>query len=458
MKRILSLVCALIMIFALSACAGTNDLPGSNNVASGITVVNNAGAAIYGVFISPSSSTSWGENLLDNRIIGDDQEMTFEMGGFSEGPYDVGVSDFQDHEWAFYGLDLQEGCVIRINGDFSSNLSMSLETNKNSITFTGQFLSGENENNSVQPEVVPAETQPAPVVDTYLAQNPSDMRIGEICSAGGFEIGLLFARTYNSVHTAVFDYTEDVPDGYEVATCIFEVHNPFGGTSMFNKEGITAYADGLQAPEPDTWYLVSCDGVDELQSYEIDGGRWAYVVTVFQVPIGWSEMSFFYNNCKWTITPEDISGNEFEVGSSLYGERTVSVNSMEPGTLCYSGNYNLTYDGFEIYTDSGYWETTNYAVFEFTIENTQATELDYSLVGFNMRGYEDGILLDNADYSLGTINGYTNIFDIETIQAGMSARVFVAFPLMYSNAESFECYYDTGYIVNELITSVAHVS
>ena len=78
--------------------------------------------------------------------------------------------------------------------------------------------------------------------------------------------------------------------------------------------------------------LSACDGVDEFDSYGIDAGRMAYVVTAFQVPVGWSEMSYFYGNCKWTITPNDLSTNSFELGSSIV-DRSFSPNVLEPGTL-----------------------------------------------------------------------------------------------------------------------------
>ena len=75
----------------------------------------------------------------------------------------------------------------------------------------------------------------------------------------------------------------------------------------------------------------------------------------------------------------------------------------------------------------------------------------FSNVGHEMKAYWNNQLLDSATYTLNdNINGYSSVFDIDEIHAGLTAKVYVTVEVQDTKGV-YECYFVIGYIKNERI-------
>lgn len=88
-------------------------------------------------------------------------------------------------------------------------------------------------------------------------------------------------------------------------------------------------------------------------------------------------------------------------------------------------------------------------MFEFAIDNTSDGQLDYGLAGFNMRAYRNEYLLPDSDFVLDDkIDGYSNIYNIDSIESGMSSDIYIAFEVPDFQGSYF-LVYDDGYIFDK---------
>lgn len=99
-KRIILLVAVTVLALAAMACSVCN-LPGNGGGTSGsgsATVVlhNNTGQSIWYVYISPTTESTWGEDMLGSSTIPAGSTWTFRV---NPGNYDL-RADFQGHEIA----------------------------------------------------------------------------------------------------------------------------------------------------------------------------------------------------------------------------------------------------------------------------------------------------------------------------------------------------------------------
>ena len=91
-----------------------------------------------------------------------------------------------------------------------------------------------------------------------------------------------------------------------------------------------------------------------------------------------------------------------------------------------------------------------YVIFKYTINNTDSEKLDYSLAGYEMTGYQDNYYLGTASYSLDDkVDGYSNIYNIDSVEVGMSANIYVAFDKLGTSGSRYMVY-DDGYIANKV--------
>ena len=283
-----------------------------------------------------------------------------------------------------------------------------------------------------------------------VSGNPKNMKIGEIGKNNEFYFGLACVRSLDYVQTAMTNYTKDVSSDEEVIYALVEVYNDSNQIERFNRDNLSIYRDSIKAPKPDVGIRVGVDGYNVLQSYEMDSETRALVVYACVVKRGWRELSIYVDDLCWKVTPEEVSSSPYEY-SSLFNINLPDSATKEGSTI-YSDEYKVIYDGFEIYTHHDeYFGDDQYAVFKFSINNTSNTVLDYGWAGHNMRGYQNLTLLENADYTMDdNIENYINVYDVDEIKPGMTAKVYVAFEI--TNPEGvFSCVYDTGFIDNEIL-------
>lgn len=283
-----------------------------------------------------------------------------------------------------------------------------------------------------------------------VAGGTTNLSVGEIAKEGDCYYGLACVRSLDRVQTAIDNYSENISSSQEVIYPIIEVYNASSKENRFSKSNISVYADSVKGSDPDTYYLVGVDEIDEFQSYEVDAYKTALIIEAFVVDKDWSELTVFWGDISWKLTPDDVSTEPYYYNSLYNLSPDYSFTSDE--SKIYDGDYELFFDGMEIYQhENSFSGTTKFAVFEFTINNMSDSTLDYSLVGYEMRAYWNNLLLDSATYTMDdNINGYINVYDIGEVHAGMTAKVYVAFEITEESGV-FECFYDVGYVNNERI-------
>lgn len=283
--------------------------------------------------------------------------------------------------------------------------------------------------------------------DYVTATDASNMSLGDVAKSGEIYIGLSYAKRMSYLPLAL-DQKEEVADGNEVILAFFEFLNDSGKAESISPMDVSCYADGVIVEDVETYIKVNCDGIGQFYNEELAGNKKAISVQDFEVPKGWEELKFFYKSkCVWVLHQDDVKDEPFEL-QSIY-DYDVEETYTEDGSLIYSGDIEIISQGKEKYIEkNSYWGDSEYIIFKFTINNIGSETVDYSLAGHNMHGYQGGYLLDSADYTLDKkIDGYSNIFNIDSIEPGMSANIYVAFD---SNGLSGDCsmIYDDGYIIS----------
>ena len=83
--------------------------------------------------------------------------------------------------------------------------------------------------------------------------------------------------------------------------------------------------------------------------------------------------------------------------------------------------------------------------FKYTVVNLEDHELNYEDVGRFAMGYQDNYYMGYADFlTSATIDGYSNVFDVDSIPAGMSAKIYMAFEKKFEGGENYYMIYDEG--------------
>ena len=280
-------------------------------------------------------------------------------------------------------------------------------------------------------------------VDTK--SDSKQLSLGEIGrDSSGAAVCLPYVKRSESTPTALGPTS--VESGYEVILGYFEFYNDGQKEiTVHPDDGVLCYADGIQVLPDETYIKVESDGVRQFNDALLLSGTKAMSVQDFVVPIGWSELKFFYgNDCVWTVTQSDVSSSAFE-GSNAFPD--VGFEYTPVGGSASFAKYNLTFEGVSYWEDTSGWSFSPRVVCKFMIENTSDETLDMKLTGYsNMKAYVDGYYTDDtAIFTSDNIDGYSNIVSLENIAPHMSAKVYVAFEVD-SRPENILIYYDDGYV------------
>ena len=282
-----------------------------------------------------------------------------------------------------------------------------------------------------------------------------DLKVGTAGRIGDVYAGLQYLKKMSYLPTNLG--SEEVSGGNEVILGFFEFYNGSDAPVSVDPDGISCYADGKQVSDVDTYIKVSVDGVGQYYNESLDGGCRMISVQDYEVPNGWTELKFFYmSECIWTVKPEDVSEGDYQ-RTTLFDGADPEREETPTGERVFSGDYEVTFEGLTIHREETLFSNTAYAVFKFSITNNDNAPLDTSLMGYEMRAYQDNVFLGDASYILnGTVDGFINIFNVDSIEAGMSADVYVAFEIS-GDTGNFYMAYDDGYITNHLCGFVCAV-
>ena len=323
------------------------------------------------------------------------------------------------------------------------------DTAQPQVTASKSVEEGTANSEEVQDENVAEEE---PLVTT--AESFKDMKVGDIGKKGDVYVGLSYVKKMSVLPTALGDNSE-VGEGKEVILGFFDFYNNSDDRQTVNPEDVTCYADGVQVEGvQDNYINVVCDGIRQFYYPDLDGHTQLISVQDFAVSTGWSELKFFYkSDCVWTITPDDVKTDDFEF-SSMY-DIDVQREPTQENAIVYQGDYEVIFKGATDYTyHNSIWGDQPYVVFKFTINNTGDSAIDYESAGYEMAAYQNNYYLGDASYALDDqIDGYSNIFNIDTIEPGMTANIYVAFDAFVTDGDLYMVY-DDGYISNKIKGSV----
>lgn len=298
-------------------------------------------------------------------------------------------------------------------------------------------------NTEVATEAVTEEAIAAANVIT--ASDTSNMVIGDICNDKGLYVGLAYVKR-SSEHISDLGYNEDVTPGMEVIYAVYDIYNANNSVEDIDYSDFSGYADGTAVKDVETYFKYTMDGVISSPPRSVDINACKRIVVNYEVPEGWSEIKLYYgSNYIWTISSDEVSEEAYQK-ESLY-DVDYKKQITEEGEKIYSGDYEIVYDGYEFFTNSTYFGDDQYIVFKYTVNNTSSTPLDYTLVGYDMRCYQNNYITDSASYTINEKFGdYINIYDVDEIQSGMSAKIYVAFELTSkSEGDNYNMIYDAGY-------------
>lgn len=72
-----------------------------------VVITNNTGYPVQQVFISPDDAASWEEDLLEGRILGNGESMTFTLQGYGSPMFDIKLVDADGDSYSFHDVDIE---------------------------------------------------------------------------------------------------------------------------------------------------------------------------------------------------------------------------------------------------------------------------------------------------------------------------------------------------------------
>lgn len=108
-KLTLVFTIAVLMLLgvAASAMAGSQDF----------TLVNETGVEIHEIYLSPSNSNDWEEDVLGDDVLADGEEIDIEFDGSDEKYWDLMIKDQDGNDITWEKINLKETSVITLHYD-----------------------------------------------------------------------------------------------------------------------------------------------------------------------------------------------------------------------------------------------------------------------------------------------------------------------------------------------------
>lgn len=277
--------------------------------------------------------------------------------------------------------------------------------------------------------------------------DPMNMRMGDIYDDDLLYIGLSYAKVSDHV-TTVFDDPISVAPDRQALVVFFDVYNGSEELRTIDERSFSCYVDGILCTRVNSDFYVMQDGITDQFPSEVYSTTNKMVLAHFDIPKEWDEIKLFYNSSyNWTLTKNDISTKPFEF-HSMY-----DINHLEATqekSVIYDDEYEVRYDGYDYIS----WDNEKYLITKFTVTNTGMTELDYSSICQEMRCYPDNYVTYRPEFLFDDkVDGYVNAFNIDTIQAGMTAKLYFAFEIDTEH-DYYRIIYKTGSFYDEEYTNV----
>ena len=362
------------------------------------------------------------------------------------GIIDIGKDSYKNSKHGLAVASIPIGlCMLLLSIGMSSGSNSSQQSN---ATASKKASKAEVINTSTTNTTV-TKADPEPVKVSY-----KDMKLGDIGVKDNINVGLAYVKRMNYLPTALGP-EEDIGEGNEVILAYFDFYNNNDKSKSISPNDITCYADGIQVGDVETYIKVESDGISQYYNETLAAHTQMVSVQDYAVPIGWNELKFFYKSeCIWTVTQDNVSEEPYSF-SSMYIDLKVDREVTNEGTVIYDDKYKIEFQGATDYVHNNMvWGDTSYVVFKYLITNTGSEAVNYSLAGYQMSGYQNNYYLGSAVYSMtDDIEGYKNIYSVDSIEPGMSAQIYVAFE-SFGDPGNLYMVYDDGYIIDQIKGSV----
>ena len=357
------------------------------------------------------------------------------------GIIDIGKDSYKNNKHGLAVASIPIGLVMLVLAvGMSSGSNSSQQSN---ATASKKASKAEVINTSTASTAV-TKADPEPVKISY-----KDMKLGDIGIKDNINVGLAYVKRMSYLPTALGP-EENIGEGNEVILAYFDFYNNNDKNKSVSPNDITCYADGIQVGDVETYIKIESDGICQYYNEDLADHTQMISVQDYAVPKGWNELKFFYKSeCIWTVSQDDVSEEPYSF-SSMYTDLKVDRDVTSEGTVIYDDKYKIEFKGASDYVHNNMvWGDTSYVVFKYLITNTGSEAINYSLAGYQMTGYQNNYYLGDSVYTLNEdIDGYKNIYDVDNIEPGMSAQIYVAFE-SFGEPGNLYMVYDDGYIISE---------
>ncbi|MCR4815309.1 MAG: hypothetical protein K5879_10845 [Lachnospiraceae bacterium] len=273
--------------------------------------------------------------------------------------------------------------------------------------------------------------------DFIIASDFENMSVGDIGMSNGIYVGLSYVKEMDSLPVSLGSNQEVSKSDNEVILAFFDYFNPLDQRVFLQPDNITCYADGVQVSDIKTASFVEVDGIMQYHETNLDPKTKVLSVADYEVPKSWEELKFFYNSdCIWTVHKADVHTENYAFHSMFPGT-DLDLDDTREGDVIWSSGCQIIYDGFELYDLQTAKETKQMAIFKLTITNTSDKKISSNKF-VDSEAYQDGYIMSYfQEYGMDAIDDHINAGDVEDLEKGMSAKMYLAFPVNDRPINSF---------------------
>ncbi|MBR0401951.1 MAG: hypothetical protein IJH73_05510 [Lachnospiraceae bacterium] len=128
MKKIIALIAAVAMALSLAACGG-------GGRGAGITVDNEVGYDGAYLYVSPTSESQWGDDLLGGQTLANGSTARVQIPPSQGNTYDIRMVDTDGDYWVFMNVTIPNGATVVLGADMVNGVTATIGNQ----TFPGEL-------------------------------------------------------------------------------------------------------------------------------------------------------------------------------------------------------------------------------------------------------------------------------------------------------------------------------
>ena len=119
MKKIIALIAAVAMALSLAACGG-------GGRGAGITVDNEVGYDGAYLYVSPTSESQWGDDLLGGQTLANGSTARVQIPPSQGNTYDIRMVDTDGDYWVFMNVTIPNGATVVLGADMVNGVAATI--------------------------------------------------------------------------------------------------------------------------------------------------------------------------------------------------------------------------------------------------------------------------------------------------------------------------------------------